>query len=159
MPPPNYSYSHSKHAAQINAALVYWLFWTAGQLKTANVERCFLWAPLICLTTGPPKGIQFYRPPTLEFHQPGKTAPCHRRGDWKSGLHPGKLCHNCHTSCLFFWRDHSSFLKIISFPLRGLHSPFPFPIQMVFNHELYAILEELLIFSLGISHVCMRYTC
>ena len=36
------------------------LFW-----RTANAGRCFLWTPLICLKTDPPKGTQLSQRPPL----------------------------------------------------------------------------------------------
>ena len=76
--------------------------------------------------------LSCHQSPPWEAHQPGKMDPCHRRGDKKSTPHADKLCHKLSYVPSFLRRAHSSFLKIISFPLSGLH-PLTFPIKVVYK--------------------------
>lgn len=54
----NVRWSSSGNATLKADALVCWLLWTGGIWGAADAGRGFRWAPLICLRTDPPKGIQ-----------------------------------------------------------------------------------------------------
>ena len=119
----------------------YWLFWAASTWINTCRERLSLNSPYLPKDRSSKRNSIVIGSAPQGFHWPGKIDSYHRWGE-KATPHPENLCHKLSHLPSILLRTHSSFLKIIYSPLRGLLPPSPFPIKMVFKTEFQATLRS-----------------
>ena len=127
-----FDYRYLEHAKPKYAVLVYWLFWSLCIWKTPNSGRSFLWTPL-----------------TANSHK------CLKRNSAVTS--PSRQTLSQRYLPFILLRVHSSVLKFIYSPLRGLHSPFLSLLSWYLILKSKAISLRVAHYPLGISRIHVSY--